>query len=65
MLLGTQSKANVTLLPGESGHPLIKPSKETKGNEASLGAARHVAGAGGVSSAAVVRRAPCTFAISV
>ncbi len=58
-LPGTQSEANVALLPEESAHPQydsgaidtraqvnLKPSEESKGNEASFGAARHVAGVG-------------------
>ncbi|RDX52680.1 hypothetical protein OH76DRAFT_1480304 [Lentinus brumalis] len=58
-LPGTQSETNVALLPEESAHPQydsgaidtraqvnLKPSEESKGNEASFGAARHVAGVG-------------------
>ncbi|RDX43348.1 hypothetical protein OH76DRAFT_1560391 [Lentinus brumalis] len=54
-----QNEVNVALLPEESAHPLfdcgaidirgevgLKPSEESKGNEASSGAARHVAGVG-------------------
>ncbi|KAI0692127.1 hypothetical protein C8T65DRAFT_699597 [Cerioporus squamosus] len=58
-LPGTQSESNVALLPEESAHPQfdsgavdsrgqvgLKPSEEIKGNEATSGAARHVAGVG-------------------